>query len=357
MSIITTDSKHYNDIARAIREKTGSTDTYKPEEMAGAIRGIEGGGGGGASSWSDLAEKTAKVGGDTLTWDGNKDGLVNVMGMIYKISDNVLTADDVQNGAIVTTSDGAQTSCSGSEIREWIEAYGVVAFLGVYSIPSDNFEASGIVFPEAGIYVMADDAAPAHVKSITVNGYTGFVSEQTVVTPIPTEYLPEHLQFGKESVWETVVDRTAPFASAHGTNFYMTNRNGTFTVEADTKYRLEIDGVSFGSAMSHADTKNLTAQDYYIGNLYFYGQFSNASMTKEEVEAAGYVDTGEDWFATTQALLVTKEVSGNLAFVMEKEGFTPKPMDEKYMPILTSPGGKKFKISVDDSGVISAVEV
>jgi hypothetical protein len=33
------------------------------------------------------------------------------------------------------------------------------------------------------------------------------------------------------------------------------------------------------------------------------------------------------------------------------------PMNEKYMPILTSPSGKKFKITVDDSGTISATEV
>jgi hypothetical protein len=36
---------------------------------------------------------------------------------------------------------------------------------------------------------------------------------------------------------------------------------------------------------------------------------------------------------------------------------TVKPLDEKYMPILTSPGGKKYKLTVDDSGTVSAVEV
>ena len=34
-----------------------------------------------------------------------------------------------------------------------------------------------------------------------------------------------------------------------------------------------------------------------------------------------------------------------------------KPLAEQYMPILTSPSGKKFKLSVDDSGVLSATEV
>ena len=34
-----------------------------------------------------------------------------------------------------------------------------------------------------------------------------------------------------------------------------------------------------------------------------------------------------------------------------------KRLDEKYMPIITSPSGKKFKISVDDSGNLTATEV
>lgn len=61
MSIITTDSKHYNDIARAIQEKTGSTDTYKPGEMAGAIRGIEGGGGSSVDAITIGADGTIKA--------------------------------------------------------------------------------------------------------------------------------------------------------------------------------------------------------------------------------------------------------------------------------------------------------
>lgn len=200
-----------NEINEKLRNMVSSINGKTPD-ADGNINIEVSSGGAGVSSWNDLTDKpfgevTTRVEGDTLTWDGNKDGLVNVMGMIYKISDNVLTADDVQNGATVTTSDGTQTSCSGSEIREWIETYGVVAFSGVYSVPSDNFEASGIVFPEAGIYVMADDAAPAYVKSITIPGYTGFVSEQTVITPIDTKYLPEHLQFGTETkvVKDTVI--------------------------------------------------------------------------------------------------------------------------------------------------------
>lgn len=44
MAIITTDNQHYHDIADAIREKNGTQNTYKPEQMAAAVRAINGGG-------------------------------------------------------------------------------------------------------------------------------------------------------------------------------------------------------------------------------------------------------------------------------------------------------------------------
>ena len=43
--VLVTDT-HLTDIANAIRDKNGSTDTYKPSEMANAISNIETGGGG-----------------------------------------------------------------------------------------------------------------------------------------------------------------------------------------------------------------------------------------------------------------------------------------------------------------------
>ena len=45
MSIVTIDDSYFTDIANAIRGKNGSTDTYKPNEMAAAISAISSGGG------------------------------------------------------------------------------------------------------------------------------------------------------------------------------------------------------------------------------------------------------------------------------------------------------------------------
>ena len=43
MGRVMTDSQHYTDIANAIREKNGSSDTYFPSQMADAIKGISSG--------------------------------------------------------------------------------------------------------------------------------------------------------------------------------------------------------------------------------------------------------------------------------------------------------------------------
>ncbi len=40
MAIVTTDDKHYTDIANAIREKTGATKKYKPAEMAEQVNAV-----------------------------------------------------------------------------------------------------------------------------------------------------------------------------------------------------------------------------------------------------------------------------------------------------------------------------
>lgn len=45
MGKVMTDSQHYTDIANAIREKNGSSDTYLPSQMAGAIRALDASGG------------------------------------------------------------------------------------------------------------------------------------------------------------------------------------------------------------------------------------------------------------------------------------------------------------------------
>lgn len=59
MALVTTNDKHYADIAAAIRSKNGEQAKYKPEQMAAAIKNISGGGGGGSNETETaLIERT-----------------------------------------------------------------------------------------------------------------------------------------------------------------------------------------------------------------------------------------------------------------------------------------------------------
>ena len=49
-----TDSRHYTDIAAAIRSKNGEESTYKPSEMAAAILALVAGGGEGGGEGSEV---------------------------------------------------------------------------------------------------------------------------------------------------------------------------------------------------------------------------------------------------------------------------------------------------------------
>ena len=136
-----------------------------------------------------FGETTVK--GDTLTWDGNTEGLVSVEGeydTFYRISDAIVTIDDVKNGVILT--DGAESyTFPFEEINAVYNEFGVLFVADtIIFAPSDNFTGIGMTFPKAGVYLLA---VPVGVNSIsiTIPGYNGF--ETTTIKKIDEKYLPE----------------------------------------------------------------------------------------------------------------------------------------------------------------------
>lgn len=69
----------------------------------------------------------------------------------------------------------------------------------------------------------------------------------------------------------------------------------------------------------------------------------------EQMAAAGY-KAGVYFFNKEERYLSSLTINGYTGFSSIKR------LDEKYMPILTSPSGKKFTLSVDDSGAVTATE-
>lgn len=116
---------------------------------------------------------TVKVGGDTLTWDGNTDGkpIIDTPFTMYKVADNVITVNDVAHGFSVIYN--GQTV----EIPSDYGSNDDVAFnwnLGAFVYAESEYGEVGVYFSEG-------------VSSLTIPGYTGF-SAKEVIDP---DYLPE----------------------------------------------------------------------------------------------------------------------------------------------------------------------
>lgn len=150
---------------------------------------------GGASSWNDIPDKPfITKGGDTLTWDGNTEGLAVFGGMYYKVSDVILTTEDVANGATVAMTmvmDGvtenvtlpAIVTVDGALVLtpEGLDGSG----MNVYSLTAEVAATIGV---EAGTYMpfVSEGTNCQYLSSLTIPGYTGFTTEK-----IDPKVLPE----------------------------------------------------------------------------------------------------------------------------------------------------------------------
>lgn len=150
-------------------------------------------------SWNTLNGRPfgeSPTGGDTLTWDGNTEGLVNVQDFLFKVSERTPTIGDFANGGEL------HTIADGTELRQTIAAEDVGEVGGgtfvvfgtnaeqIWIVPDTGvgFDYEGIVFPESGIYFLALAAVGinGYIASLAISGYTGFPT----VKQIESKYIP-----------------------------------------------------------------------------------------------------------------------------------------------------------------------
>ena len=167
---------------------------------------------GGASSWNDLEDKpfyeeTTTVGGDTLTWDGNTEGLEDLAGSpVYRVSSAAPSIEDCAKGGTIKYSYNGQ-AMEGTFAAEDVVSAGVyfqIFTMGVglvFVVPADT-TVEGVTL-HAGTYLINHNGAV--VNSLTIPNSNAFVTTKTVVKPIETKYLPEHLHFGEEKAFEPIV--------------------------------------------------------------------------------------------------------------------------------------------------------
>ena len=121
--------------------------------------------------------------GDTLTWDGNTEGLAFFADSYYRVSDVVPTLADISAGGSVacgSTIIDFDSSLVGE--MDGVQFIGDADFPVIYIVGDDIAETLGV---PSGTYFLYFPEWDTVVTSLTINGYTGFVTEK-----IDTKYLP-----------------------------------------------------------------------------------------------------------------------------------------------------------------------
>lgn len=147
-------------------------------------------------SWNELLDKPfGEVSGDTLTWDGNTDGLTAVANFVL-ISDKSFTLSDLTDGITITDSAGNVYSYAASDFNTIVDGVIVDSGFNIVSV-SDigaGVDANGIVFSEAGTYITTHFGG--NYVTITVPGFTEYIS----VKKIDKKYIPSEANLYREGV-------------------------------------------------------------------------------------------------------------------------------------------------------------
>ena len=140
------------------------------------------------------------VGGDTLTWDGNTEGLISVLDTYFLVSNTVPSLTDLQAGGVLTLNDGETLTFNSDSVLD-CEASGMGAnciviasepsvFIALKDGAVFTMEGDSITFEKSGVYFPCMPASngidDTYITKFTINGYTGFTKEQ-----VKEEYLPE----------------------------------------------------------------------------------------------------------------------------------------------------------------------
>lgn len=154
----------------------------------------------GVSSWNDLTDRPfgeTTVTGDTLTWDGNTEGLESFGGAYYKLTDTVPSMTDLENGGSL----GFTVDSSGEILTLDLNATGDDTV--IISEPAEGLiliavDATGLFFlvgnemedPDVGVIAKGTYAYKVDNvcgRTLTINNYNGFETTETV--PLPNKYL------------------------------------------------------------------------------------------------------------------------------------------------------------------------
>ena len=245
----------------------------------------------------------------TIEWDGNTEGKIAIsfQGTTWcHISDKVFSKEDLIGGTI-ETSNGNSRVIGSEDIYDTEEFISIESFI---IVKMDNTEINGVIFPKSGIYFL-------HYNGI----YTASLSFGKTIK-LPERYLPDYL--------------------------VEINRDYTFSQVADLVRRGKIPYLQLG-------------QDYIYARLYLSGSELNLIsgfdprlyFSSFPIYRVGDGQKAEDITASFYTVNLRKDSGWS---DVSSHSITETNVQNKEIYIRSTGNGILFKITVDDSGTISATK-
>lgn len=299
------------------------TPITRKEMFLSKISGSGGGGSGGSVSWNDLTDKpfgeeTALVSEPIhIVWDGDTSGTSvkffegEDVGL-YKVSDIVLTNEQIRSAKYVCKGDDYEMFCSDmfeyGIVTDDIVVLTDIAFVRKNNVTIEMGNFGSKTFPEKGIYFFYESEQFYVETFITTEPVE---QELTVINKIDKKYLPEDSR--------VMVIHATPTSNTYE----------EYTVDKsyqDIKPHLDNGGIAF-VMMEWGPNPNQISN--YILPVYVWDDYSIDFCTDSHY-----------------AML------GDLTFFIEKNGNCGADVNLKETYV-SSPNGTKYEIRVDDSGTLS----
>lgn len=305
------------------------------------------------TSWNDLEDKPfyeeTKLVSETITWDGVTPGsVVLANGWIHKVSDAVLTDDEIKMCVVTDTHDDSG-SFELSEQWDYMTENGMVTddyvrldYVLIF-VRTPGVDIEGVTFPEAGIYLQKGEF---HIKSIALPELT-----KTVIHRLSSKFMPEGYPYEAEELvdgpltitWDGNTDGLTA-VDEYDTQYIPTetSRGGWYKVSDLVPTDDEIDSmrwvtcydggieVNYSTEAGPADCKNPDVTETYakFGYILFvrvpYDNFSECGIY---VKKEGVYGVDGSWSSETYISSIT------VPFILTKQpAMVVHPIDPKFMP-------------------------
>lgn len=261
MAITTIDDKHLTNIANAIRQKSGVEDTFKPSEMASAIKNISG-----ANPILQEVVVQPSINEQTITPGADYDGL-----------------SQVKIGAVTSSID---SDIKPENIKKGVEILGVVG--NIEDKPAEPVLQNKTIEPSTGKQIITADSGYDGLGQVTVNEVTSKIDSNIKADNIKQGVSILGVQGTLEQGAE-VVKKYKPqwikFEDFQGTSLYEETTNLDTSLITDMSNMFNGNNKITSINTSQFNTENVTTMSRMFMNCNKMINFNLSSFNTENVKS------------------------------------------------------------------------